>query len=224
MKIEHLSKSFSDKVVIKDFSLDITDSSIVCLIGPSGCGKTTLLNIIAKTISADKGKVDYAGDVSYLFQEPRLLNWKTVLENVSLVIDDDNEKATNFLNTVGLGNDLDKYPLELSGGMRQRVAIARAFCFPSSLILMDEPFQNLDISLKSSLLKTFLDMWINNKRTVIWVTHDVQEACMVADKIVCLGKNGLEIKAQFENKTNQNERTISNTSGLYSQVLSSLIS
>lgn len=224
MKIEHICKSFGDKCVINDFSLDVADSSIVCLIGPSGCGKTTLLNIIAKTVKPDSGSAVFDGNVSYLFQEPRLLNWKTVLENVSLVIGDDKKKATEMLAGVGLIDDLDKYPDQLSGGMRQRVAIARAFSFSSSVILMDEPFQNLDTLLKASLLKIFMEMWSKDRRTVIWVTHDIQEACMVADRIICFNQSGLSIKAQFENKLSRRERTVDNTSELHSRILSALLS
>lgn len=222
MKIKNLSKSFSNKEIIKDFSLEIPKSSIACLIGPSGCGKTTLLNIIAGLEKSDSGEVTDVGRVSYLFQDPRLLPWKTVLENVDLAVQD-TQKAKAYLKAVGLENDLDKFPYELSGGMKQRVAIARAFAFESDAILMDEPFQNLDIELKSSLLKTFLDMWQNDKRTVLWVTHDVSEACLVANNIVCVGTKPMVIKATFINPMPQKDRTVSNISKLQSEILQKLL-
>lgn len=219
MIIEKINKSFDNKKIIKDFSLDIPQSSIVCLIGPSGCGKTTLLNMVAGLIEPDSGRISFDGKVSYLFQEPRLLGWRSALENVALVTEGDVEKAALLLKKVGLENDMAKKPAEMSGGMRQRVAIARAFAFKSDVILMDEPFQNLDIELKSSLLKTFLEMWKEDRRTVLWVTHDVAEAALVAHRIVCVGKDGMNVKFSDICGIPQSRRTISNTAELQSRIL-----
>lgn len=231
MTIENLRKTFDGKPIIEDFSLEVKPGTITCLLGPSGCGKSTLLNIIAGLLDKDSGTVSYAGQeegsVSYLFQEPRLLPWRTVLENVALPLNGDEDKARLMLQTVGLGDSLDKYPGELSGGMRQRVAIARAFSFPSRLVLMDEPFQSLDTGLRNSLMKVFLDIWEQNKKTVLWVTHDITEACLAADEIVCVSAKPMKIMLQ-EDLSNlgisRSERTAENTALLQAKIYQMIIS
>lgn len=223
MKIENITKSFSQKQIIKDFSLEIPTSTITCLIGPSGCGKSTLLNIISGLTQPDSGSVSDVGKVSYLFQEPRLLPWKSVWENVTLAVNDNKIRAAEFLRKVGLENDFDKYPDELSGGMKQRVALARAFAFESDVILMDEPFQNLDIELKAELLKTFIEIWKADRRTVLWVTHDVTEACLIANRIVCVGKNPMQIKYSAINAIPQSKRSAESISGLQTQILKNIL-
>ena len=225
MKINNLSKSFTDNQVISDFSLDVKKNSIVCLIGPSGCGKTTLLNIIAGLVKQDSGTVEIDGEkrISYLFQEPRLLNNLTVLDNVAVPLKGDRKKAAEILATAGLSDSLNKYPSELSGGMRQRVAIARAFSFPSSIILMDEPFQSLDIKIKNTLVDNFLKVWEENKKTVLWVTHDITEACLAADKIICLSSNPMKIVKTYNVKEKREVRTSQSVAEIGASVFKTLV-
>lgn len=188
MKIIDLSKSFvsSDGTVVevfKNLNLCFEEGKVTCIMGHSGCGKTTLLNIIAGLLNADGGTVEKKSDkISYLFQEPRLLGWKTVLNNVSLV--SDVETAHKYLNFVGLKEFENMYPDELSGGQRQRVAIARALAFEAPVILMDEPFQNLDEAIRNELTDKLINICRVTKKTVIWVTHDSFEAEKIADKII----------------------------------------
>ncbi len=227
MKIENLGKAFGSNSVMKSFSLDVQPHGITCLIGPSGCGKTTLLNIIAGMLPPDSGTIardaDENGSISYLFQEPRLLPWLTALENVALVLEGDAAAARKMLNAVGLEDSLEKYPGELSGGMRQRVSMARAFSYPSKLLLMDEPFQNLDTKLKSDLLKVFVELWKQDGRTVLWVTHDITEACLVADTIVCLSGKPMKIDGSFHIGIPRNERTLENTATIQAKIYRTLI-
>lgn len=180
--------------VFENFSLDIPAGTIQVLTGPSGCGKTTLLHLIVGLTTLDGGEIvrepSEQGEVSYLFQEPRLLPWRNVFTNVELPlrasISDKSERerqALHFLSLVGLSGFEAYLPSELSGGMRQRVAIARAFAYPSKLILMDEPFQSLDIKLRYELLQAFLQLWREDRRTTLYVTHDVAEAVLAADSI-----------------------------------------
>lgn len=224
MIFKNINKTFADQKIINDFSFEIPKSSIVCLIGPSGCGKSTLLNIIAGLLDADSGSIELEGKISYLFQEPRLLDWKTALENISLASGVDIDKARFFLKKVGLENDLEKKPKQMSGGMKQRVAIARAFAYKSDVILLDEPFQNLDIELKSNLLKIFLEMWNEDRRTVLWVTHDVSEAALVADKVICVGKNGWNNISSISCNIPQNERNIKNTADFQLEIFKTISS
>ena len=226
MIIKNLCKRYQDKVVLKDFSLDIKPRTITCITGESGCGKTTLLNLIAGIIRPDSGTIELDGKVSYLFQEPRLLPWRTALENVALALKDE-KKAREILELVGLKDSLDKYPSELSGGMRQRVAMARAFSYPSSIILMDEPFQNLDVKLKNNLLQLFLKLWEQEQKTVLWVTHDITEACLSADLVLCvtLGpQSPMEITQTYQIPLARAQRTAENMAQTQAQIYHTLVS
>ena len=228
MRIENLCKAYGQNVVLDDFSLNLKENTITCITGESGCGKTTLLNLIAGIVKPDAGSVQLGPRaVSYLFQEPRLLPWRTVLENVAIPLKGDEQKAREFLELVGLKDALDKYPAQLSGGMSQRVAMARAFSFPSDVILMDEPFQSLDIKLRSNLLKAFLELWEENKKTVLWVTHDITEACLAADLVLCVASSPtsgpMQIVDSFEIKIARSERTAESMAQLQAKIYQTLI-
>lgn len=190
-------KDDTNLIVLHDFTLAIKPGSITALLGPSGCGKTTLLRLAGALELPDSGSIEHdsseLGPTSFLFQEPRLLPWHSVFTNVELVMQplmsdrrQRHERAIHFLEMVGLADFLRFKPDELSGGMRQRVAIARAFAFPGKVMLLDEPFQGLDHALRLSLLNAFIALWKNDRRTVLFVTHDVPEALLIADEVVCL--------------------------------------
>ncbi len=192
IEIINLSKKYGELAVFEKFNLEIEESEITCILGRSGCGKSTLLNIIAGLIPFDKGEikgVDY-NRISYIFQDPRLLPWLTALENVKLVLLSLEEPkiaektAARYLEMVGLKEYYDFYPHQLSGGMKQRVAIARAFAYPSDLLLMDEPFKGLDIELKENLISSFLDIWAKQKKTVVFVTHEIEDAEKIGHKLI----------------------------------------
>ena len=190
IEINNIKKIYSDLEVFRDFSLSLPERKISCILGPSGCGKTTLLNMIGGITTQDKGTIDFSNQqiISYIFQEPRLLPWKTVRENIEFVVKDlyDKDPLKNidqYIKMVGLDAFKDYYPSALSGGMKQRVSIARAFIYPSDIILMDEPLKTLDPRLKLNLMKIFLRIWQYDKRTVVFVTHDVDEALILGEKI-----------------------------------------
>lgn len=193
-------KGYSALKVYDKFSLDIPAGRVTCLMGPSGCGKTTFLNLVSGLIEPDNGELKgFAGKtVSYLFQEPRLLPWKSVWQNIEFAIREIYPKrqraeiVSRYLKMVDLYNFRNYWPERLSGGMKQRVSIARAFVFPSDLLLMDEPFKGLDLQLKISLLDSFTELWKQDLRTVIFVTHDLDEALYLGDRIYVL--SGLPAK------------------------------
>ncbi len=194
MLLENICKSYTSKdgrvvTVFENFNLETESGSVTCITGASGTGKTTLLNIVSGLVKPDSGLVkregEEAGRVSYLFQEPRLLPWRTALENCVLVCSD-KQKATEYLSMAGLGNKLSAYPDELSGGERQRVALARALCFESSVVLMDEPFQNLDEAMRESLASDFFRILRQKKCSVLWVSHDLEAAKKYSDRIIAL--------------------------------------
>jgi NitT/TauT family transport system ATP-binding protein len=201
LEIKALYKRYDTISLFSDFNISFQDGTITCILGPSGCGKTTLLNIIGNIIKPDSGQLTGFRErtVSYIFQDPRLLPWKTVEENIGFVLSKDmhveeRDKITGqLIKLMELEDFASYYPSRLSGGMRQRVSIARAFAYPSDIILMDEPLKGLDIKLKLNLIRIFSRMWQTDKRTVIFVTHDVDEALLLGNDIIVLSRPPVQI-------------------------------
>ena len=183
MKISDLKKYYGDKKIYDGFNLEIKDGEVVALLGRSGSGKTTLLNVLAG-LTDYEGNVEGVDGVSFVFQSDRLVPNLTVEENIKLVSPD--ADIPYLLAMSGLENAGGLYPKELSGGMARRVALLRAFSFKSNLILLDEPFRNLDLALKLSMGKTFKDLWEKDGRTCILVTHDVEEALSLAKRVIII--------------------------------------
>jgi len=216
IQCNQLSLSFKNLTVFDNFSLEIPDRHVTAVLGPSGCGKTTLLNLISGLLNPALGNVSGVGDerISYLFQEPRLLPWKSVRKNIELVLGplmqpkEASLRSSKFLEMVGLSRFSDYYPHELSGGMRQRAAVARAFAYPAGVMLMDEPFQALDLHLKLSLIELFEKLWNHDRRTAVFVTHDIQEALLLGDTIVVLYGPPAEIQAAIPNPVPREQRSL----------------
>jgi NitT/TauT family transport system ATP-binding protein len=196
LKLEGVYKSFEDIEVLQDFNLSIEDKDITCVLGPSGCGKSTLLNIMSGIIKPDRGIVKDSGKkVGYVFQEDRLLPWKTVYENIKLVNKSASDSAIKSLvDLVGLSGFENKYPHQLSGGMRQRCSIGRAFNFEAELLLMDEPFKSLDYDLRLNMVKSLIDIWHKWNNSVVFVTHEMDEALLLGNKVVVLAKNPCRVE------------------------------
>lgn len=188
IELVNVSKKYANTPVYENFSLEIEEGKITCLLGASGCGKTTLLNMLAG-LTPYEGRIGNVPErISYIFQEERLLPNLTVKQNVALVLgkNADGKKISEMLEKVELSGKEDAYPAELSGGQAQRVSVARAFAYPSGLILMDEPFSSLDTALKIRLIDVFCRLWQEEKRTAVFVTHDAEEAYMLAHRAVLL--------------------------------------
>ena len=190
IKLQNIHKSYGSKVIFDNYNLELEENKITALMGPSGSGKTTMANILAG-LTPYKGKVSGVDKVSYIFQEARLLPNLTVFENLDYVLKKDNKDAerreeiiNDMLSKIGLLGFKDYYPDELSGGMAQRVSIARAFIYPSSLLIMDEPFKELDEKLKEQVINGFISLHKSNPRTVLFITHDSKEAKRLASKII----------------------------------------
>lgn len=181
------------RALYRDFRLDVADRSFVALLGASGLGKTTLLNMIAGVDRDFTGEVRFSGAqsprIAYAFQSPRLLPWRTVLENVTLPLKGDREsveRARGVLAEMGLADAGDVYPERLSLGMQRRVALARAFALEPELLLMDEPFVSLDETNADRLRDLLAELIERRPTTVLFVTHDSREAVRLADRIVVL--------------------------------------
>jgi len=190
-------------VIVQNFNLDITKGEFVCLIGHSGCGKSTVLSMMAGLNEISDGGIILAGkelagpgpDRGMVFQSPSLLPWLTAFENVMLGINqvfftasklERRQIAEYYLTVVGLGDAMHKYPAELSQGMRQRVGIARAFSLKPRMLLLDEPFGMLDALTRYELQQVLLELWRNERITALMVTHDVDEALFLSDRVVCM--------------------------------------
>lgn len=216
IEIKNLSKKYEDKQIFDDFSLTLNNEKINCLIGASGGGKSTLLNIIAGLLSKDSGDIKGVRqeEISYIFQEDRLLRWLTIKENIELFIFNyyEKDKAYEVMRKVfkllNLEEVMDKYPKDLSGGMRQRVNIARALIKPSKIILMDEPFKSLDYKTKYTIMKELKEIFKKENRMVIFVTHDVDEAIYMEGKIFVLGGSPFKVKGLFEEELEDNKEKI----------------
>lgn len=216
---QNVRKEYSDGDVIAltDIDLDIEDGEFVTFVGPSGCGKTTLLHLTAGLLEPTRGSITVDGAnvqseahekhrLGLVFQQPILLEWRTVLKNVMLpveilvendALDEDKEtyrqRAEDLLELVGLEGFEDSYPKELSGGMQQRVAICRSLVYDPPVLLMDEPFGALDAFTREKLNEELLRIWDETGKTVLFVTHDLEEAIFLSDKVVVLSTRPGEI-------------------------------
>jgi NitT/TauT family transport system ATP-binding protein len=205
IKISNLKKTFNDNIIFNGLNVEFRDNEINCILGPSGVGKTTLFNILTKIESYDYGSITGTEKkrVAYVFQEDRLLEWKTVYENIAFVIADEKDirkRVEKVIQMVKLSGYEEYYPNELSGGMRQRVSLARAFVYNPQLLFLDEPFKGLDIALKEDIMKDFYEQWDKEKYSVIMATHDIEEAILLAQKIFILSKKPAVLKAEIDVK------------------------
>ncbi|MCM1043671.1 MAG: ABC transporter ATP-binding protein [Corallococcus sp.] len=194
--INNLYKKYSDAPcpLFDGLNAEFKKGKVYAIVGASGSGKTTLLNIIAR-LTDFGGQVTANGDISYVFQTPTFYKNITVKNNLKLALAGTfkdknilNDRIRDYLHAVELDEYADKYPDMLSGGQLQRAALARAFAYPSEILLMDEPFCSLDYGVKSRVIRQFLKLQSANRRTVLFVTHDVDEAFAVADEILLLSQ------------------------------------
>lgn len=190
LSIKKLDKKYGELTVLKNINLEVGDNEIVALLGPSGCGKSTLLNLIAGIAKEYEGQIHHqAGKIGYVFQEDRLLPWLNVYENIRVAGEaEDRERIRELIQKMKLNGFEHYYPEQLSGGMRQRCGIARALYFGSSLLLMDEPFRSLDCHLRMEMLEHVKELQKTEQISLLFVTHDMEEAFMLADRILLLGK------------------------------------
>lgn len=214
--LRDISISLGSETIFDRLSFSIRDGEFLCIVGQSGCGKSTLLRVIGDLLKVDGGEVTVCGrpateawqEISYVFQTPRLLPWRNAEENVVLAQqlrfggkvrrDEMRRKARELLTLVGLHKDMLKMPGMLSGGERQRVSIARALAVEPRIILMDEPFSALDVSTRHRMRAEIVDIWKQTKKTIVFVTHEVEEAIELADRIVVLSNKPTKVRSVIE--------------------------
>jgi ABC-type nitrate/sulfonate/bicarbonate transport system ATPase subunit len=197
--IEGLSKSFGDRVVFDAFSLRVARGEIVAILGPSGCGKSTLLRCIAGLEKPGAGTIAVAGEIGMIFQEPRLLPWKNVRDNVAFAARNDVERARvdETIELVGLAGAKNRLPKHLSGGMAQRAALARSLIRRPEILLLDEPLGALDALLRLELGRAVADILAQAKMTSVLVTHDVDEAIALADRVIVLSAHPAQVRLEL---------------------------
>jgi sulfonate transport system ATP-binding protein len=213
IEVRNLTKRFGDLLVLDDISFDVADGEFVAIVGPTGCGKTTFLNALSRLIPITSGHIRIEGqdadpkkhNISFVFQEPTCLPWRTVRDNVAYgmeikgvprqVID---ERLSNILELVGLSQCADLYPNQVSASMLQRIAVSRAFAVNPDLLLMDEPYGQLDVKLRFYLEDELVNLWQKLKSTVLFITHNIEEAVYVAERILVLSNKPTKIKAEVK--------------------------
>ena len=202
--LSNVSKSYNNTLVLEDINIKVNEGELVTILGPSGSGKSTIFNIITNLTQKDNGNVYIDGKISYMQQKDLLLPYKTIIDNVSLplILNKENKKNAQeivrpYFKEFGLEGYEDKYPSELSGGMKQRANFLRTFINSNDLMLLDEPFGALD-----SITKTNMQKWLLNVRekfnsTIILITHDIEEAITLSDRIYVISEKPASIKAEF---------------------------
>lgn len=215
LELKNINKSFRELTVLKDLSMDVYQGEICCLLGPSGSGKTTLFRIASGLETADKGEIIKRNNprFSYVFQSPRLLPWKTAEENLVFVqqnygLENNIELRDLLFKLSGLDKFRNSYPHELSGGMQQRLELIRAFSVRPDLVFLDEPFKSLDMKTKYNLRRLITLIQKESGITLFLITHDPEEALLLADRIYILAGEGEGIKKEIIVEKERAERKI----------------
>lgn len=212
VQVRNLTKKFDDLLVLNDISFDVHDGEFLCIVGPTGCGKTTFLNSLTRLIPITSGSIEIDGEpadpkkhnLSFVFQEPSTMSWKTVEENIRFGMEIKKwpsekigQRVEQMLDLVGLHEFRNYYPRNLSASMDQRAVIARAFAIDPDLLLMDEPYSQMDLKLRYYLEDEIIRIWRELNRTVIFVTHNIEEAVYLAERILVLTPKPSTIKTEI---------------------------
>ncbi len=212
VRVENLTKCYGDLTVLDNINFSIKKGELVAIVGPTGCGKTTFLNTLSKLSPATKGHILIDGEeasprkhnISYVFQEPTCLPWRTVRENVAYGMEIKGlpkkviaQKTKDIMDLVGLSSCSELYPNQVSASMLQRIAVSRAFAVSPDLLLMDEPYGQLDVKLRYYLEDELVNLWRKLQSTVLFVTHNIEEAVYVAERILVLSNKPTTIKSEI---------------------------
>lgn len=211
--VNNLAKQFGELRVLDNINFTVGNGEFLCIVGPTGCGKTTFLNVLSKLLPPTEGNIFIDGQVanpkthniSFVFQEPSCMPWRTVKENVQYGMEikkfpkkEMENRLEKTLKLVGLDSCADLYPNQISSSMEQRVAVARAFAVNPDLLLMDEPYGQLDLKLRYYLEDELIRIWNEFKNTVIFVTHNIEEAVYLAERVLVLSNKPTTIKAEIK--------------------------
>ena len=213
IRVNNLTKRFGALTVLDGINFTIKKGELLAIVGPTGCGKTTFLNCLSKLMPATEGDILIDGqeanpkkhNIAYVFQEPTCLPWRTVRENVAYGMEvkgvpkaEREQRASDIMDLVGLSSCADLYPNQVSASMMQRIAVSRAFAVNPDLLLMDEPYGQLDVKLRFYLEDELVNLWQKLNSTILFVTHNIEEAVYVAERILVLTNKPTKVKAEIQ--------------------------
>ena len=203
--LKNLSVDYDGNQVLNNVELEIKEGEFIAIVGQSGCGKTTLLNAISGFIT-HQGEIKKPSKIGVVFQNYAVFPWLSVESNISFGLENSNKIVEHYLKMIDLKDKKDNYPFELSGGQIQRVALARTLASNPDLILMDEPYGALDVYTRDKMQKWLLDIWKEEKKTIVFVTHSIDEAIFLADRVFILKDKKIknEFKIEFKRPRNEN--------------------
>jgi len=212
VRFESFTKCFGDLLVLDNMDASLYENEFICIVGPTGCGKTTLANLVCGLLVPTKGKVTIDGsevdprrhNIAFVFQEVAIMPWRTVKDNIKLGLElkrfpkgEIETRVNEMIDLLGLRGFEKSFPNQISGGMKQRVDIARAFCAETDLLFMDEPFCQNDEKTRFYMLNLLIKLWEKKKRTIIFVTHNIEEAVYLAERIIVFTQKPTKIREEI---------------------------
>lgn len=202
--LNHVSKSYDNMKILKDITFKVNEGELVSIVGPSGCGKSTIFNIITKLTDIDSGEVSINGSVSYMYQKDMMVPWKRVIDNIAIPLvlkgrkkSEARKEVVGFIETFGLQGFEYKYPTQLSGGMKQRANFLKTYLTSNDIMLLDEPFGALDSITRRKLQKWLIGLKKKTNSTILFITHDIDEAILISDRVYVISEKPAVIKGEI---------------------------
>lgn len=203
--LKNVSKSFDEMEILRDINIEVKEGELVSILGPSGSGKSTIFNILTSLISSDNGEVEVSGDLSYMYQKDMMVPWKKVIDNIGIPLifkgdskKNSREKVKKHIDEFGLSGFEYKYPSQLSGGMKQRANFLKTYLTSNDIMLLDEPFGALDSMTRRKMQKWLLDLTKKMNSTILFITHDIEEAILLSNRIYVISEKPAIIKGEIE--------------------------
>ena len=202
--LKNISKSFDDMEILKDINIEVNEGELVSILGPSGSGKSTIFNILTNIINSDNGEVKINGDISYMYQKDMMVPWKKVIDNIGIPLvfkgkgkKEAREEVKKHIDEFGLSGFEYKYPSQLSGGMKQRANFLKTYLTSNDIMLLDEPFGALDSMTRKKMQEWLLDIIKEMKSTILFITHDIEEAILLSNRIYIISEKPAVIKGEI---------------------------
>lgn len=203
--LKNVSKSFDEMEILRDINIEVKEGELVSILGPSGSGKSTIFNILTNLISSDNGEVEVSGELSYMYQKDMMVPWKKVIDNIGIPLifkgdskKNSREKVKKHIDEFGLSGFEYKYPSQLSGGMKQRANFLKTYLTSNDIMLLDEPFGALDSMTRRKMQKWLLDLTKKMNSTILFITHDIEEAILLSNRIYVISEKPAIIKGEIE--------------------------